>query len=92
MNTYFEQTKLIPKEKLVDVKYEDLVKDPIKQVKRIYEKLKIPGFKKALPVMNKYLESKSDYKTNVYKIDNKIIKRVKDEWRFTIDLWKYNPP
>ena len=42
--------------------------------------------------MMKYLDRQKDYKTNVYKIDEKIIKHVKDEWNFTIDLWGYNPP
>ena len=92
MKSYFEQKKLIPKDRLVDVKYEDLVKDPIKQVSNIYSKLKIPGFKNALPEMNKYLDRQKNYKVNVYKIDKKIIKHVYDEWEFTIDLWGYKPP
>ena len=92
MNSYFEQVKLIPKERIVDVKYEDLVKDPIKEVSKIYSKLKIPGLKKALPGMNKYLDSKKDYKVNVYKIDEKIIKHIYDKWKFTIDKWGYKPP
>ena len=92
MNSYFEQEKLIPKENLVEIRYEDLVKDPIKQVKYIYSKLKFSGINKALPGMNKYLERKKDYKVNVYKIDKKIIKHVKDNWSFTIDRWGYNPP
>ena len=92
MKSYFEQVKLIPKDRLVDIKYEDLVADPMKEVKKIYSKLKIPGLEKAIPGMMKYLESKKDYKVNVYSIDKKILKRVKENWSFTIDLWNYKPP
>jgi hypothetical protein len=92
MKSYFEQKKLIPKDRLVDVKYEDLVKDPIKQVNNIYSKLKIPGLKNALPEMYKYLDRQKDYKVNVYKIDKKVIKHVYDKWKLTIDLWDYKPP
>jgi len=92
MSSFFEQEKLIPKDRFIEVRYEDLVKDPVKQVKQIYSKLKLSGYKNALPGINRYLESKSDYKTNVYKIDKKIIKNVKDNWSFTIDRWGYNPP
>jgi len=92
MKSYFEQLKLIPKDRIVDVKYEDLVKDPIKQVSNIYSKLKISGLKNALPGMNQYLDSKKDYKVNVYKIDKKIIKHIYDKWKFTIDMWGYKPP
>ena len=92
MKTYFEQVKLIPKDRIVDVRYEDLVKDPLKTVSKIYSKLKIPGLKNALPGMNKYLDSKKDYKVNVYKYDEKILKHIYDKWKFTIDMWGYKPP
>ncbi len=92
MKSYFKQKNKIPKNKLVDIRYEDLVSDPIKQIRKIYSKLKIPGLKNALPEMQKYLEKQKDYKTNVYTIDNKIIQHVQNNWNFTIDLWDYKPP
>jgi hypothetical protein len=92
MNAYFEQKKLILSNNFVEISYEDLVKDPLKQVRKIYTKLKLPGINKALPDMKKYLESKKDYKVNVYKIDEKIINRVSEEWKFTIKRWGYKPP
>jgi len=92
MKTYFEQKSIIPNDKLIDIRYEDLVKDPIKSVRRIYSKLQLPGFELALPEMTKYLEKQKNYKTNVYTIDEKIIQRVKNNWNFTINLWKYSPP
>ena len=91
MNSFFEQKKQIPKDKLIEIKYEDLVSDPIKQVKKIYSKLKLPDFNNALPEMQKYLDDRSDYKTNVYTLDEKIIKHVYNNWNFTIDRWGYNP-
>jgi len=92
MKSYFEQKKQIPKGRLIDVKYEDLVSDPIKQVKKIYSKLKLPGLKNALPEMMKYIDRQKNYKVNVYNINEKIIKHVYDNWKFTIDLWGYKPP
>jgi omega-hydroxy-beta-dihydromenaquinone-9 sulfotransferase len=92
MNSLFKDIKKIPKNKIVEVRYEDLVADPKKQVKKIYEKLNLPGLEKAIPEMNKYLEMQKDYKVNVYKIDKKILDRVKENWNFTIDLWNYKPP
>ena len=92
MKSYFEQKKHIPKENLVDVKYEDLVANPIKEVKKIYAQLDLPDLQSTLPEMQKYLDGKKDYKTNVYTIDEKIIQHVKNNWNFTIDRWGYNPP
>ncbi len=92
MNSFFEQKKHIPKDKFVEVKYEDLVSDPIKQVNKIYIKLNMPGLKNALPEILKYLERQKDYKTNVYSINEKIIKHIYDNWKFTINRWGYSPP
>jgi hypothetical protein len=92
MNSFFKQVKQIPKNKIVELSYEDLVADPKKQVKNIYEMLNLPGLQKAIPEMNKYLEMQKDYKVNVYKIDKEILDHVKNNWNFTIDLWDYKPP
>ncbi len=92
MKSYFKQKTQIPKDKLVNIKYEDLISNPIGQVKKIYSKLNLPGLKDALPEMQKYLEKQKDYKTNVYNIDKKIINHVKKNWNFTIDMWDYKPP
>jgi hypothetical protein len=92
MQSYFEQKENIPTERLVEIKYEDLVADPIKQVTQIYSQLKLPGLETALPEMKKYLEKQSNYKTNTYTIDTKIIERVKQHWGFTLDRWGYLPP
>jgi hypothetical protein len=92
MNSYFEQREQIQKDKLVEIKYEDLISNPIEQVKKIYSTLKLPGFEDALPKMKKYLEKQSGYKTNVYTIDDKIVHHVYKNWKFTIDHWRYTPP
>ena len=92
IKSYFEQKDIIPKNNLIEIRYEDLVKDPIKIVKQIYSKLRIPGFENALPRMLEYLEKQKHYKTNVYNIDKKIIQHIKSNWNFTIDRWGYVPP
>lgn len=92
MKSYFKQKALIPKGNLIEIRYEDLVKDPITQVRQIYSKLQLLGFENALPGMLKYLEKQKDYKTNVYTIDKKIIQHVNSNWSFTIDRWRYTPP
>jgi omega-hydroxy-beta-dihydromenaquinone-9 sulfotransferase len=92
MTSYFEQKEHIPPEQLVEIKYEELIADPVKHIQLIYSQLKLPGVEKALPEMKKYLEKQADYKTNKYTIDKKIIEHVNKHWKFTIDHWRYTPP
>jgi omega-hydroxy-beta-dihydromenaquinone-9 sulfotransferase len=91
MTSYFEQKEKIPKDQLIEIKYEELIANPLQQIKRIYSQLQLPGLEKALPEMRKYLEKQADYKTNVYTMDNKIVQHVKNHWKFTIDRWRYTP-
>lgn len=92
MNSFFEQQDHIPKDRFVEIKYEDLIKDPIGQVKHIYETLQLPGFENALPGMQTYLDNQAEYKTNVYTIDDTILDHVEKNWKFTLDRWGYLPP
>lgn len=92
MNSFFEQKGQIQKDRFVEVKYENLIVDPMKHIQHIYEMLKIPGFDAAMPRMMKYLERQSEYKTNVYSIDERIVHHVDKNWKFTIDRWRYVPP
>jgi omega-hydroxy-beta-dihydromenaquinone-9 sulfotransferase len=92
MNSYFEQYKQIRNNRLIEIKYEDLISNPLEQVHRIYSTLKLPGFEDALPKMKKYLKKQSNYHTNVYTMDDEIIQHVNKNWKFTIDQWRYTPP
>jgi omega-hydroxy-beta-dihydromenaquinone-9 sulfotransferase len=92
MNSYFEQKENIPKDKLIEIRYEDLIADPMKHVKKIYTTLKLPGFETAKPEIEKHLAQQAEYKTNKYSIDKKIIQQVNESWMFTVDRWKYSPP
>ena len=92
MKSFFDNKDKIPRKNFVEISYENLVKDPLKEIEIIYSKLDLPDFKNALPQMKRYLERKKDYKTNVYNIKKGILNHVYDNWKFTIDLWDYKPP
>jgi hypothetical protein len=92
MNSFFKQKEKIKKDRFVEVKYEDLISDPIGQVTHIYKALKLPGLEQALPEMHKYLEQQATYKTNIYTLDEAIVKHVDHHWKFALDRWRYAPP
>jgi hypothetical protein len=92
MNNFFEQKEQIQKDRFVEIKYEDLVADPMKHIQHIYETLQLPGFETAMPEMTKYLTRQSEYKTNTYSLDEKIVQHINKNWQFTLDRWRYTPP
>lgn len=62
MKSFFNERKLIPKSNLVDIKFEELEKDPIEQIKKIYKQLKLDGFSKVQDKIKEYLKTIEDYK------------------------------
>ncbi|MHA1211700.1 MAG: sulfotransferase family protein, partial [Candidatus Heimdallarchaeota archaeon] len=84
-----EDRNLIPKENLIEIQYEDFIKDPIKHVKKIYKDLRIDGFDEYKGIFEKYIKSQATYKPNVHKISDDIIERVNTHWDFVRDQHGY---
>lgn len=63
----YEATReLIPPGRLYELKYEDLVADPVGQLKTIYERLQLGDFAPVQPAAEAYLAEQKEYKTNRY--------------------------
>ena len=92
MKKYLEERNQIPKEKLVEVAFADLEKEPLKELERIYKHLNLAGFDKAKPYFKKYAESKKGYKKNAYKIERSLLNRILSEWDFAMEAWNYGLP
>lgn len=92
MHKFFAEQSLIPKENLIEIKYEDFVCAELAQLQKIYEHLNLPNFEKAKENFQKYIDDHSNYETNKYLFDEETIAKVYDAWKFTIDKWQYSPP
>ena len=46
---------------ICDVHYEDLVRDPVGQLRAVYEKLDLGDFEQVRPKIQQYAHSKRDY-------------------------------
>jgi hypothetical protein len=59
-----EGTRNLLPENVSRVRYEDLVADPLSEMKRIYSDLKLPGFDDARPALEEYIASVSGHQRN----------------------------
>lgn len=77
----FEQDReLIPPGRLVDVRYEDLVKNPVPEMRQIYQSLNLGDFALVEPALLKYAMTTSSYKTNKYQLPDDVADRVRGRW------------
>ena len=92
MHDYLEQRSRIPKGQLIEVAFEDLEKNPMGQLKEIYDELNLTGFEEARPYFEGYLKKMSSYKKNEHLLSKSLLDRIKKEWSFAMEEWHYELP
>ena len=65
-DAFFEDCALIPDGRFHEVCFEELEKDPLGQVKGIYDQLSLPGFDAMRSSLRRYVDSSADYRKRTY--------------------------
>ncbi len=87
---YFAHRSLIPAGQLHDVAFEDLERDPVGQVRRIYEALSLPRFEDVKSRLSAYVDSLANYKKNsLPELSAELRQRLHREWKQYFDEWGF---
>ena len=86
---YEEDKHLIPKDRLVEMRYEDFVKDPVASMRDIYQRLDIPNFEQAEAPMREFLAERSEHKVSRYELPPALKRKVIDRLKPYIDRFGY---
>ena len=78
---YFKERKLIPDGNLIEIKYEDFIKNPQSELKRIYSTLKIDGYEDVKNKFQDYISGQKNYKSRKYEIDEKLKNKIYKNWK-----------
>jgi hypothetical protein len=81
--------KLIPEDRIVDIKYEDFIKDPMPHLKQIYDDLDLEGFDAVKDNFAKYIKSQESYTPGKHVISDDIIRKVNENWDFIREMQGY---
>lgn len=92
MRKYLQDRSMIAPDRLVEVCYEDLEREPLGALEHIYRQLGLPGWDDARAAMAAYLEGRQGYQKNVYSEDPSVAERVDRRWGFAVEAWGYAPP
>ena len=66
------------------------MKDPIGQMRAIYDRLELGEFDKTLPALKQFVESRSGYKTNRYEITPETRAEIARRWQGYIERYGYS--
>jgi omega-hydroxy-beta-dihydromenaquinone-9 sulfotransferase len=71
---------LLPASRFCEVRYEDLVDNPLEQMRKVYDQLELGGFDQALPALREYFAKRADYKTNRFSIPPETRDEINRRW------------
>jgi len=81
--------KLIGPDQFCEVRYEELVADPIEQMRRVYAELELGDFDAVRPAIEKYFAGQKDYKTNRYQMTPELHAEITRRWTTFIEQYGY---
>ncbi len=88
---YIRERELIPKGNLIEVRYEDFVSQPSREIQRIYETLHLDGFQDAEPSFDTYIHTQMVIKKDQYSMNDELKQKIEDNWGFAINEFGYGP-
>jgi hypothetical protein len=89
IQNYESNKHLIPVENLMEVKFEELEKDPMHFCEEIYSKLYKENFNTKRIYFARFLAEQKGYTKNNYKVPSEISSRVDSEWGDITSKWGY---
>lgn len=85
-----EGCRLVDAGRFYELRYEDLVRDPIAELRKIYEHLGLPGFEAMLPRLKQYVSALGNYQTNRYDLAPDLLAEITQRWGEVIHRYGYD--
>jgi omega-hydroxy-beta-dihydromenaquinone-9 sulfotransferase len=86
---YEADRHVIPKGRLIELRYEDLIKDPISTMRDIYARLDIGDFAAAEAPMQAYLDAQKEHRVSEYEMPPELKRKVVERLGPYIDRFGY---
>jgi omega-hydroxy-beta-dihydromenaquinone-9 sulfotransferase len=85
-----EGKKLLAPERFHELRYEDLVKDPATELRKVYDRFGLGGFDRFQPRLEAYLSTIKGYETNRYRLSDDERALIRRRWGDVIHRYGYD--
>lgn len=87
---YFAGVNEIPAGQFHEIRFDDLERQPLEEMRKSYAALALPGFERAEPNLKRYIDSLQGYQKNSHpQLPEALRQRVANEWGRSFDRWGY---
>lgn len=91
MDALKTDTADLPADQWIELRFEDLQANPLRELETIFTQLNLPDFAATRPYLERYLTDLGDYRQNQYTIDPATIATIDRHWQPYIQRWGYRP-
>jgi hypothetical protein len=89
-DAWFQERSLIPSDRLFELRYADLVREPAVQLEKLYTHFGFEHFEELRPKLEEYLHAAADYKANQHPpLPESLRQRISREWSLAFDQLGY---
>jgi len=74
---------------LYELRYEDLIRDPLRQLRRLYAEMQLGDFTQVEPALAAYLAKQRAYRPSGYAFDPHIAAELRQQWDFYFEAFGY---
>jgi omega-hydroxy-beta-dihydromenaquinone-9 sulfotransferase len=92
MRRLLEEADRLPSQAIVHVRFEQLERDPLGELERIYRSIGLGDHEAARVRVEGYLHSIQDYSKGTYTFSKESIGRVAERWQPFVSRFGYRPP
>jgi omega-hydroxy-beta-dihydromenaquinone-9 sulfotransferase len=90
-DAFFEERGLIPPGDYHELAYEDLERDPLEQMRGLYQALNLPDFTGAEARLSEFLSGTANYQKNTFRpLPEDLRSRLAREWAPSFRAWGYS--
>ena len=92
MEIYLTESAGLPADSLLEIRYDELDRDPLPSLEAIYRTFDLPGFDDARPSFEAYLGSVRTFQKNRFGYGGETIAKVERAWAPFLERWNYGVP
>jgi hypothetical protein len=87
---YREGRQAVSSDRIYELRYEDLVRDPLEAMRALYDYFQWPGFDAAEPAIRQYAARAKRYRTNRYEVSPELRETIARRWAPYIEEYGYS--
>lgn len=84
------QRETLDAQHIIDIRYEDLVADPVAVLQQVYEQLDLGDYATVREKFQTYVESLKDYQTNQHELEPELRAKIRSRWAQYFERYGYD--